>query len=34
MLNTVSVDHLLTFIAATDEGSFSAAGRTLRRAAV
>jgi DNA-binding transcriptional LysR family regulator len=32
MLNTVSVDHLLTFIAATDEGSFSAAGRKLRRA--
>lgn len=31
MLDGVSVDHLRTFIAAADEGSFSAAGRKLRR---
>jgi DNA-binding transcriptional LysR family regulator len=32
MLDGVSLDQLRTFIAATDEGSFSAAGRRLRRA--
>jgi DNA-binding transcriptional LysR family regulator len=32
MLDGVSTDHLRTFIAAADEGSFSAAGRKLRRA--
>jgi DNA-binding transcriptional LysR family regulator len=32
MLDGVSLDHLRTFIAAADEGSFSAAGRRLRRA--
>lgn len=32
MLDTVSLDQLRTFIAAADEGSFSAAGRKLRRA--
>jgi DNA-binding transcriptional LysR family regulator len=32
MLHGVSLDQLRTFIAAADEGSFSAAGRRLRRA--
>src|ERR1700739_3242853 len=32
MLDGVSLDQLRTFIAAADEGSFSAAGRTLGRA--
>src|SRR6202045_3848564 len=32
MLDRVSLDQLRTFIAAVDEGSFSAAGRKLRRA--
>ena len=32
MLDGVSLDQLRTFIAAADEGSFSAAGRSLRRA--
>ena len=32
MLDGVSMDQLRTFIAAADEGSFSAAGRKLRRA--
>ncbi|TGT18483.1 LysR family transcriptional regulator, partial [Mesorhizobium sp. M3A.F.Ca.ET.174.01.1.1] len=32
MLDGVSMDQLRTFIAAADEGSFSAAGRRLRRA--
>jgi DNA-binding transcriptional LysR family regulator len=32
MLHSVSLDQLSTFIAAADEGSFSAAGRRLRRA--
>ena len=32
MLDGMSVDQLRTFIAAVDEGSFSAAGRRLRRA--
>lgn len=32
MLDSVSLDQLRTFIAATDEGSFSAAARRLRRA--
>jgi DNA-binding transcriptional LysR family regulator len=32
MLDGVSMDQLRTFIAASDEGSFSAAGRKLRRA--
>src|ERR1700724_3690222 len=32
MLDAVSLDQLSTFIAAADEGSFSAAGRRLRRA--
>ena len=32
MLDGVSLDHMKTFIAAADEGSFSAAGRKLRRA--
>jgi hypothetical protein len=32
MLDGVSLDQLRTFIAAADEGSFSAAGRPLRRA--
>ena len=32
MLDGISVDQLRTFIAAVDEGSFSAAGRRLRRA--
>jgi len=32
MLEGVSLDHLRVFIAAVDEGSFSAAGRRLRRA--
>jgi DNA-binding transcriptional LysR family regulator len=32
MLDAVSLDQLRTFIAAADEGSFSAAGRSLRRA--
>jgi DNA-binding transcriptional LysR family regulator len=32
MLDRVSLDQLRTFIAAADEGSFSAAGRRLRRA--
>src|ERR1700722_11995901 len=32
MLDGVSLDQLRTFIAAADEGSFSAAGRHLRRA--
>ena len=32
MLDGVMLDHLRTFIAAADEGSFSAAGRRLRRA--
>src|SRR4051812_33749819 len=32
MLDAVSLDQLRTFIAAAEEGSFSAAGRRLRRA--
>src|SRR5258708_36669207 len=32
MFDGVSLDQLRTFIAAADEGSFSAAGRRLRRA--
>src|SRR5712692_1726187 len=32
MLDGVSLDHLRMFIAAADEGSFSAGGRRLRRA--
>ena len=32
MLDGVSLDQLRTFIAAADEGSFSAAGRRLKRA--
>lgn len=32
VLDGVTIDQLRTFIAAADEGSFSAAGRTLRRA--
>jgi DNA-binding transcriptional LysR family regulator len=32
MLDGVSLDQLRAFIAAADEGSFSAAARTLRRA--
>ena len=32
MLEAVSLDQLRVFIAAADEGSFSAAGRKLRRA--
>ena len=32
MLDSVSLDQLRTFIAAVDEGSFSAASRKLRRA--
>jgi DNA-binding transcriptional LysR family regulator len=32
MLDSISVDQLRTFVAAVDEGSFSAAGRRLRRA--
>src|ERR1700730_14743471 len=32
MLEAISLDQLRTFIAAVDEGSFSAAGRKLRRA--
>jgi DNA-binding transcriptional LysR family regulator len=32
MLESVSLDHLRIFIAAADEGSFSAGGRRLRRA--
>src|SRR5947207_14260794 len=32
MLDGVTLDQLRTFIAAADEGSFSAAGRKLRRA--
>jgi len=32
MLDGVSLDQLRTFLAAADEGSFSAAGRRLRRA--
>lgn len=32
MLDGMSIDQLRTFIAAVDEGSFSAAGRKLRRA--
>jgi DNA-binding transcriptional LysR family regulator len=32
MLDAVSIDHLRMFIAAADEGSFSAGGRRLRRA--
>src|SRR5450830_1135987 len=32
MLDAMSLDQLRTFIAAADEGSFSAAGRKLRRA--
>src|ERR1700704_4320307 len=32
MLDAVSLDHLRVFIAAADEGSFSAGGRRLRRA--
>jgi DNA-binding transcriptional LysR family regulator len=32
MLHSISLDQLSTFIAAVDEGSFSAAGRRLRRA--
>lgn len=32
MLDAISLDQLRTFIAAADEGSFSAAGRKLRRA--
>ena len=31
MLDAVSLDHLRIFIAAADEGSFSAGGRRLRR---
>jgi DNA-binding transcriptional LysR family regulator len=32
MLDAITLDQLRTFIAAADQGSFSAAGRTLRRA--
>ena len=32
MLDGITLDQLRTFIAAVDEGSFSAAGRRLRRA--
>jgi len=32
MLDAMSMDQLRTFIAAAEEGSFSAAGRKLRRA--
>ncbi|MGH6860253.1 MAG: LysR family transcriptional regulator, partial [Phyllobacterium sp.] len=32
MLDGLSLDHLRTFVAAADEGSFSAAGRKLGRA--
>src|SRR5438132_11911954 len=32
MLDNVTIDHLRMFIAAADEGSFSAGGRRLRRA--
>jgi len=32
MLDGISLDQLRTFIAAADEGSFSAAGRRLHRA--
>ena len=32
MLDAMSLDQLRTFIAAAEEGSFSAAGRKLRRA--
>ena len=32
MLDAVSLDQLRVFIAAAEEGSFSAAGRKLRRA--
>src|SRR6201987_5211041 len=32
MLDAVTLDQLRTFIAAVDQGSFSAAGRKLRRA--
>jgi len=32
MLDGVSLDQVRTFLAAADEGSFSAAGRRLRRA--
>src|SRR3954467_8604700 len=32
MLDALTLDQLRTFIAAADEGSFSAAGRKLRRA--
>src|SRR5271170_4767500 len=32
MLDAITLDQLRTFIAAADEGSFSAAGRKLRRA--
>src|SRR5881396_1326465 len=32
MLDAVTLDQLRTFIAAVDDGSFSAAGRKLRRA--
>src|SRR3979490_518746 len=32
MLDRITLDQLRTFIAAVDEGSFSAAGRKLRRA--
>src|SRR4029450_1082936 len=32
MLEAITLDQLRTFIAAVDEGSFSAAGRKLRRA--
>ena len=32
MLDAVTLDQLRTFIAAAEEGSFSAAGRKLRRA--
>jgi DNA-binding transcriptional LysR family regulator len=32
MLDGVSLDQMRTFIAAADEGSFSAAGRRLHRA--
>src|SRR5690606_8448518 len=32
MLDAVTLDQLRTFIAAAEEGSFSAAGRALRRA--
>ena len=32
MLDGITLDQLRTFIAAVDEGSFSAAGRKLRRA--